>query len=759
MEFCSEACFIPEWYAEHCRACPHADSIKREVAEKQENAISAKGGAALLVATALSHSKPPSETTPQPPKKLRYVLSDFQSVGAPLGGGSYGKVTKVVHKRTSEVFAMKVIPKQKVVEHQMEDYLAREVKTQLSLQHPNILKLLYYFEDAEEVHLLLEFASGGSLFGVLKRSGRLAEEVAARYYTDVAMALDHLHNKGVVHRDLKPENILMCEGDVAKLADFGWCAELEKGGAPRRTFCGTWDYLSPEMVNSEPHDHCVDIWAIGVLNYEMLTSRSPFAASSQVKALMRITKVDLQIPDYVSILASDLIRKLLVKEPADRLRLEKSIEHPWVKQFIPDVSARLSESIAKNAAAVERAAERAAAEAAAAVATEPELPPEPDLDTAASFDIAAVAAVGSGHGSAKELGTAASLDIAAVAPEEPSTANPGSISTEALDHTVASVPEEPVVLAPVGDSSVLEQEPSLSTMPWVDEKVADLATPRTTGTSGGQHEASVLQPRQVVTSSSLSSLSQSRATLEIQARQEGAGELPSATAAVLQALRDPQSPVSALSAHGRLGEEELPEAMANFLGALRSGSIMGGSKHEALETSYSESGSSSMDGGRAKKEAMRGLRDKIAQRRVQLEQQRSALEEEQLQLERRDLELSHGCRSASNKSSFPGSPSHSPRSKLSGAMHTDYDSPSVLSPIGKLGTSHLSSPRCTGSQGSGAYAELRSWVQGRTEGLRKDHGLVAVTNSYDTDSPPEQLRAAGQPRRDRLGAGGLAHCQ
>ncbi|CAK0893742.1 unnamed protein product, partial [Prorocentrum cordatum] len=146
------------------------------------------------------------------PTVVRYRLDDFVAVGDGLGGGSFGQVAKVVNKKSGDVFAMKTILKRKIEEYQLADQLAREVKTQLRLKHPCILALHYYFEDQDNVHMLLEYARGGSLFHLLRRRGCLEQKQAARYFVHVASALDHLHQKGVIHRDLKPENILMCEG-------------------------------------------------------------------------------------------------------------------------------------------------------------------------------------------------------------------------------------------------------------------------------------------------------------------------------------------------------------------------------------------------------------------------------------------------------------------------------------------------------------------------------------------------------------------
>jgi len=299
-------------------------------------------------------SEPSQASSPHrsPRQKHSYDLNDFTNDGNPLGSGSYGVVQRVKHKTTGELYAMKVIPKKKVREHNMTEYLYREVKIQAKLRHPNVLRLHFYFEDAEKVYLLLEYASAGALFSVLRKRRRLPEREAAPVFLDVTKGLQHLHQNGIVHRDLKPENILMCDGMVAKLADFGWCAEIKKDGGGRNTFCGTMDYLSPEMVNNQPHDHTVDVWSLGVLLFEMLVGRAPFTSANQMKAMALIMTAELEVPDFISAAARDLMRRLIVKEREKRLSLQATIEHQWVTSntsAADDISAAALEAAASHA--------------------------------------------------------------------------------------------------------------------------------------------------------------------------------------------------------------------------------------------------------------------------------------------------------------------------------------------------------------------------------------------------------------------------
>jgi len=212
------------------------------------------------------------------------------------------------------------------VEHQ----LRREIEIQSHLRHPNILRLFGYFHDDQRVFLILEFAAKGELYKRLQSLSYFDERAAASFIAQLARALHYCHSKHVIHRDIKPENLLIgLEGEL-KIADFGW--SVHAPGDRRTTMCGTLDYLPPEMVEAKPHSHHVDVWSLGVLCYEFLYGSPPFEAAGHSETYRRILKVDLQFPEKParSDEAKDLIRRLLRKDPADRLPLPDVLQHPWI---------------------------------------------------------------------------------------------------------------------------------------------------------------------------------------------------------------------------------------------------------------------------------------------------------------------------------------------------------------------------------------------------------------------------------------------
>lgn len=123
-----------------------------------------------------------------------------------------------------------------------------------------------FFHDDQRIYLILEYASGGTLFNALKRVTKFDEPTSAKYISCLVSALKYLHGRNVIHRDIKPENLLLGHDDQLKIADFGW--SVHEPHSLRTTLCGTMDYLSPEMVEGKPHTNAVDLWSLGVLAYE-----------------------------------------------------------------------------------------------------------------------------------------------------------------------------------------------------------------------------------------------------------------------------------------------------------------------------------------------------------------------------------------------------------------------------------------------------------------------------------------------------------
>lgn len=158
---------------------------------------------------------------------------------------------------------------------------------------------------------------------------KFAEAKAAGYIMQVVQALKYLHSKNVLHRDIKPENLLNCMGTI-KLSDFGWSKHSPDNN--RNTFCGTLDYLPPEMVNKSTYDRSVDIWSIGVLTYEFLTGRPPFESDTQTMTYEKIKNLDIEFPADMSDFAIDFIRGILQLDGKDRPDLEQIEGHPWLNQ-------------------------------------------------------------------------------------------------------------------------------------------------------------------------------------------------------------------------------------------------------------------------------------------------------------------------------------------------------------------------------------------------------------------------------------------
>lgn len=262
------------------------------------------------------------EETVNPSKSLKTGTQDFELLRV-LGKGGYGKVFQVKKGTGSDqgkIFAMKVLRKAKIVINQKDTAHTKAERNILeSIKHPFIVDLIYAFQTGGKLYLILEYLPGGELFMHLEREGIFSEETACFYLAEITLALEHLHSCGIIYRDLKPENILLDKDGHVKLTDFGLCKEALEDGETTHTFCGTVEYMAPEVLLRSGHAKSVDWWSLGALMFDMLTGGPPFTASTRKKTIDKILHSKLTLPNYLTPESRDLIKKLLRRQAAQRL--------------------------------------------------------------------------------------------------------------------------------------------------------------------------------------------------------------------------------------------------------------------------------------------------------------------------------------------------------------------------------------------------------------------------------------------------------
>ena len=236
-----------------------------------------------------------------------------------IGKGSFGKVMQVRKKDNGRIYAMKVLKKEQLVARKQVAHTKTERKVLEEIHSPFIVQLRYAFQTENKLYMILDYFTGGELFFHLKSEGRFTEERARFYAAEIILAIEILHSNTIAYRDLKPENVLLDTEGHVRLTDFG----LSKEGITRtqltQTFCGTPEYLAPEVVQGQPYGLPVDWWSLGTILYEMLTGLPPFYNQNLHLMYEKIVRARVTYPPYLSHASKSLLAALLERDPEKRL--------------------------------------------------------------------------------------------------------------------------------------------------------------------------------------------------------------------------------------------------------------------------------------------------------------------------------------------------------------------------------------------------------------------------------------------------------
>ena len=273
---------------------------------------------------------------------IYYQIENFIPVivkGQPklIGEGRFSKVYLYKHKNNDSLFALKKISIQKIIESGNDvNIIKREIDIHSRIEHENLVQFYSVKQEFNEVNILLEYCRDGSIYELISKNG-FDEEKTYSYFSQVVNAVYFLHKNNLVHRDIKPENILVHLGKI-KLCDFGWCCETNLNN--RKTFCGTFEYMAPEIINELPYGKPVDIWALGILLYEFYFGISPFTSSKQneeqtQEIINNILMKKLNFPSRKNIPydMKDLIMNMLDMDVQKRYTIEQVASHPWLRRW------------------------------------------------------------------------------------------------------------------------------------------------------------------------------------------------------------------------------------------------------------------------------------------------------------------------------------------------------------------------------------------------------------------------------------------
>ncbi|XP_055615418.1 uncharacterized protein LOC129761704 [Toxorhynchites rutilus septentrionalis] len=249
-------------------------------------------------------------------EKSKLTLEKYEFIKI-IGKGAYGKVSLCRHRETSRYYAVKVLRKNVIAREKQITHTTNEINVLKKINHPFLVALKASFQTMDRIYFVMEYVCGGELYFHLRKDLFFTEERAKFYGAEITLAIEYLHSLKIIYRDLKLENLLLDKHGHIKIVDFG--LSKEQDGKTPNSFCGTPEYLAPEVLLNEAYGPAVDWWGVGVLMYEMMYGKLPFNNSNQSTLFTLIVTAQAHFPPFLSPNARDLLRQLLTKYPDHRL--------------------------------------------------------------------------------------------------------------------------------------------------------------------------------------------------------------------------------------------------------------------------------------------------------------------------------------------------------------------------------------------------------------------------------------------------------
>lgn len=277
---------------------------------------------------------------------IRRTVKDFK-FGKDLGEGSYSTVVLATDKLTSNKYAVKILDKRHIIKEKKVKYVNIEKHALNRLSHcPGIISLFFTFQDKHLLYFVLEYASNGELLGLIKQYGSLSEDCTRHLGAQILDAIRYMHDNGVIHRDIKPENILLDDQYRIRITDFGTAKLLEKKkhgesgedeeyplDVRAKSFVGTAEYVSPELLDSKYCGKPGDIWAFGCIMYQMVAGKPPFKATNEYLTFQKITKLQYAFSAGFPLILRDLIKQILVLQPSRRATIDQIKLHYFFHEY------------------------------------------------------------------------------------------------------------------------------------------------------------------------------------------------------------------------------------------------------------------------------------------------------------------------------------------------------------------------------------------------------------------------------------------